>query len=99
MRKWVRWLKDGIRASAIWGLQNIFFLLARDATSLAAAGPFLVIAPHPDDESLGCGSFIARARRLGQRVRIIVVTDGRGAVVASQMTPDDLAVLRRNEAL
>ena len=38
--------------------------------------PVLVIAPHPDDETLGCGGLIARAVRDGLRVHTVFVTDG-----------------------
>jgi LmbE family N-acetylglucosaminyl deacetylase len=36
----------------------------------------LVLAPHPDDEVIGCGGLIARHLRSGRRVRVVVVTDG-----------------------
>jgi LmbE family N-acetylglucosaminyl deacetylase len=36
----------------------------------------LVIAPHPDDETLGCGGTIARHRAAGDAVCVLVVTDG-----------------------
>jgi LmbE family N-acetylglucosaminyl deacetylase len=36
----------------------------------------LVIAPHPDDEVLGCGGLIQRALSSGAQVWVIVVTDG-----------------------
>lgn len=36
----------------------------------------LVVAPHPDDETLGCGGAIALLRSLGCRVNIIVISDG-----------------------
>ena len=36
----------------------------------------LVIAPHPDDESLGAGGLIQRARAHGARVAVAFVTDG-----------------------
>ena len=36
----------------------------------------LVIAPHPDDESLGAGGWIFSARQLGAEVRILFLTDG-----------------------
>jgi LmbE family N-acetylglucosaminyl deacetylase len=36
----------------------------------------LVIAPHPDDESLGCGGLVQHALAAGATVRVIVVTDG-----------------------
>jgi LmbE family N-acetylglucosaminyl deacetylase len=40
------------------------------------AGPILVIAPHPDDETLGCGGLICLAMRGGQRLHTVFVTDG-----------------------
>ena len=36
----------------------------------------LVIAPHPDDEVLGCGGVIARHSARGDRVQVIVVSRG-----------------------
>ncbi|MFH1021006.1 MAG: PIG-L deacetylase family protein, partial [Pseudomonadota bacterium] len=36
----------------------------------------LVIAPHPDDEILGCGGYVMLARQAGHRVRVVVLTDG-----------------------
>jgi LmbE family N-acetylglucosaminyl deacetylase len=39
----------------------------------------LVIAPHPDDETLGAGGLIADQRRRGVPVSVIAVTDGDAA--------------------
>ena len=36
----------------------------------------LVIAPHPDDESLGCGGLIASFARDGRQTHTVFVTDG-----------------------
>ncbi|MGN6312790.1 MAG: PIG-L deacetylase family protein [Rhodanobacteraceae bacterium] len=36
----------------------------------------LVVAPHPDDESLAAGGLIQRALSVGARVHIVFVTDG-----------------------
>jgi N-acetylglucosamine malate deacetylase 1 len=36
----------------------------------------LVIAPHPDDEVLGCGGVIARHTARGDRVHVVVVSRG-----------------------
>src|ERR1035437_4372289 len=36
----------------------------------------LLIAPHPDDESLACGTTLQAAVRAGAAVRVIYVTDG-----------------------
>ncbi|MFO1054327.1 MAG: PIG-L deacetylase family protein [Planctomycetota bacterium] len=42
----------------------------------ALARPTLVVAPHPDDETLGCGGTIARVRALGAPVVVVACTDG-----------------------
>ncbi len=39
----------------------------------------LVIAPHPDDETLGAGGLIAFQRSRGVQVRVVAVTDGEKA--------------------
>jgi LmbE family N-acetylglucosaminyl deacetylase len=41
--------------------------------------PTLVIAPHPDDETLGAGGLIAKQRAAGLEVRVVAVTDGENA--------------------
>src|SRR3546814_4416959 len=35
-----------------------------------------VVAPHPDDEILGCGGTMARAAAAGAEVHVVVVTRG-----------------------
>jgi LmbE family N-acetylglucosaminyl deacetylase len=61
--------------------------------------PFIVVAPHPDDESLGCGGLIAEARRHGLRARVVIVSDGAGSHPNSKAYPPDLLrSLREEEA-
>ena len=36
----------------------------------------LVVAPHPDDESIGCGGLIAMLRERGVAVSVVLVSDG-----------------------
>ena len=36
----------------------------------------LVLAPHPDDEVIGCGGLVALHLRDGRQVRAVIVTDG-----------------------
>jgi N-acetyl-1-D-myo-inositol-2-amino-2-deoxy-alpha-D-glucopyranoside deacetylase len=45
-------------------------------SSLGREDRLLVVAPHPDDESLACGGLIRRARSLGVETDIVFVTDG-----------------------
>jgi LmbE family N-acetylglucosaminyl deacetylase len=60
--------------------------------------PTLVLAPHPDDETLGAGGLIARLCRAGVPVTIVAITDGEGAYTD---TPDlgSTRVLEQTEAL
>ncbi|MGE4351884.1 MAG: PIG-L deacetylase family protein [Bdellovibrionales bacterium] len=76
-----------------------FLRTARDLSDTLPEGPLLVIAPHPDDETLGCGGLIRRYRDKGHLVRIVVVTDG-GEVHLPQIPKgQDIASLRRKESL
>ena len=75
-------------------------LLARRARPLAESDlrrRSLVVAPHPDDEVLGCGGTIIRIRRLGVPVAIVFLTDGE-ASHAGRVPPSELASIRRREA-
>ncbi|WP_157956230.1 PIG-L deacetylase family protein [Acuticoccus yangtzensis] len=64
----------------------------------APKGTILVIAPHPDDETLGCGAAIAAALEWGRDVTIALMTDGDASHPASALYPPvRLAALRRSE--
>lgn len=41
-----------------------------------ATGPWLVFAPHPDDESFGMGGTLVKAHAAGIATHVVVVTDG-----------------------
>jgi LmbE family N-acetylglucosaminyl deacetylase len=43
------------------------------------AGPIIVVAAHPDDETFGAGGLIHSCASAGQQVAVITVTDGEGA--------------------
>jgi LmbE family N-acetylglucosaminyl deacetylase len=61
--------------------------------------PFIVVAPHPDDESLACGGLIADACRQGLRGKVVIVSDGAGSHPNSKTYPPDrLTALRAEEA-
>ncbi|MEL6062575.1 MULTISPECIES: PIG-L deacetylase family protein [unclassified Methylobacterium] len=82
------------------------FLAAADALplgsldALVGAGGLVVVAPHPDDESLGCGGLIAAARAEGRAVRLVVVSDGCGSHTHSRLyPPEKLRTLREAETV
>jgi LmbE family N-acetylglucosaminyl deacetylase len=50
-------------------------------------GGLVVVAPHPDDESLACGALIAEACARGRPTRVAIVSDGSGSHPASRKYP------------
>jgi len=66
---------------------------------VGASGPVVVLAAHPDDETLGAGSLIAQLVRHGRAVTVVVVTDGAASHPRSTSTPaGSLRELRLSEA-
>jgi len=59
----------------------------------------LVLAPHPDDELLGCGAYLAKAAAAGYPIRIIVVTDGGAGLPPGYGVADREAECRAGLAL
>lgn len=63
----------------------------------------IVFAPHPDDETLGCGGTIARKLNEGYEVSVVFMTDGRYSLtelgVSSAPTPFEMKEIRREDAL
>ena len=57
----------------------------------------LVIAPHFDDETLGCGGTIVRKLEAGAAVNVAFMTDG-AASHSHHLPPDELRDIRRREA-
>lgn len=67
---------------------------------LLGARGVLVLAPHPDDETLGCGALLAACFAAGRPAHVLVLTDGDKSHRASaHWPPDRLARQRRHEAL
>lgn len=56
-------------------------------------GPILVIAPHPDDETLGAGGLLLRARAAGRSIHWLIVT----AITTEQGWPADKVARRETE--
>ena len=57
------------------------------------AGSWLILAPHPDDETFGMGGAIALARQRGLSVAVVVLTDGALGGAGADLVP-----LRESEA-
>ncbi len=87
-----------MRADALHAMLRALPVSTDDA--LLRAGRSLVLAPHADDETLGCGGLIARLCGAGRPPYVLVVTDGTGSHPNSRTHPAErLRAVREAEAL
>ena len=73
--------------------------------SLSRVRSALIVAPHPDDETIGAYGLIRAVKARGARVRVLIVTDGAGSHLSSNRWPrrrliaerqrESLAAMRR----
>ena len=92
-----RFFVPSVRAGTL--LQAMRELPIVDLDGLLNHRPVLVLAPHPDDETLGCGGFIAECHARGRNVHVLILTDGTGSHRRSKTYPPPrLASLRATEA-
>jgi LmbE family N-acetylglucosaminyl deacetylase len=66
---------------------------------IVGPGTAMVLAPHPDDESLGCGGLIAACVAARRAPLVVILTDGAGSHPRSRAYPPArLRTIRANEA-
>jgi N-acetylglucosamine malate deacetylase 1 len=64
------------------------------------ASSSLIFAPHPDDETLGCGGLIALRRHQQASVKVVVLTDGQSSHTSvSTIQPTELGEARKRETV
>jgi LmbE family N-acetylglucosaminyl deacetylase len=91
----------GLKAWVRRGLGALVALALRASSRpyVLTAGGILVVAPHPDDESLGCGGLIAAKAGAGHDVQVAFLTDGAASHPLHPLVgPEALARRRRAEA-
>ncbi|MFV0317407.1 MAG: PIG-L family deacetylase [Microthrixaceae bacterium] len=103
-----RWTPYAAVAAAAHGLEPLLLeswrwaiaASARDDTVPSARRSCVVVAPHPDDETFGCGATIAAKRAHGTPVKVVIVADGRHAQSESELiSAEELAGIRANEVV
>jgi len=74
-------------------------------TALPRFQRVLVLAPHPDDETIGCGGTIARLAARGADIEVVVLTDGEATIggqppaLGGGRSTEATAAARRSEAM
>ena len=62
---------------------------------ITSAQSILIVAPHPDDETIGCGGLLSL---FGSQCDVLLLTDGRKGVPADgSKTEEETAVIRKRE--
>jgi N-acetylglucosamine malate deacetylase 1 len=90
------WLVEPVRLVIASGL--VAWVVAQSKPRPLSHRSALVIAPHQDDETLGCGGLIALKREQGIPVRVVFVTDGAGGRPA-EIAPEAIVQIRQQEAI
>lgn len=62
------WVVEGLGAALAEGVGEIEPILKNDR--------ILILAPHPDDETIGCAGLIQRALKTGAEVKVVYLTSG-----------------------
>ncbi len=78
--------------------RRVLLSRAEDVTCQTTTRSCLVLAPHPDDETLGCGATIMRKRAANTPVHVVIATDGRHSLHSSKLSADALVEVREEEA-
>ena len=94
-----RALRDQIRYRRFYKMAEPYLALAIDQMEPQDHNEsVLVIAPHADDETLGCGGALALHRKRGDTVHVIYMTDSAKTLFGTEPIPDQAGV-RKREAL
>ena len=92
-----RLVRPMVRAGEV--LDRLRNLPLTDCRTLLRESPVLVLSPHPDDESLGCGGLFAACNENGLPAYAAFLTDGAASHLHSrEYPPARLATLREAEA-
>jgi LmbE family N-acetylglucosaminyl deacetylase len=91
-----RWIKNALERSIV-ELERFHY---PTTMPLPPGRRVLVLAPHPDDECIGCGGTVRKYVEAGARVRVAVLTDGRdGDPTVRALPPNDPTRARLEGAL
>jgi N-acetylglucosamine malate deacetylase 1 len=95
----LRWLQK-YEFPAWLSLVQYLGLSASSRSTALTQKSALIVAPHQDDETLGCGGLIALKREQGIPVQVVFVTDGAASHAwHPKFRSGEIAPIRKQEAL
>jgi LmbE family N-acetylglucosaminyl deacetylase/glycosyltransferase involved in cell wall biosynthesis len=59
----------------------------------------LVLAPHPDDETFGCGGSLVLHAKAGDQVKVVFLTNGAMGDTSGEIEREEYVEMRQNEAV
>lgn len=87
-------LKNKLRRLHVFAMRSI--AAKKDELAIKSVNIVTIVAPHPDDEVIGCGGLIARLVAEGKIPHIIVMTGGEGSHNGCcSISPDEIIMARR----
>ena len=95
-RRWLYPLFEHFWAT-LFLLARVLYRPSPRNVSFTGRDRVMVIAPHPDDETLGCGGTLIKHAAAGDEVEVLIVTDG-GASKARGLSRPEMVRLRAAEA-
>lgn len=69
----------------------------QSAIPVSALGSILIAAPHPDDETLGCGGLVAHCSSAGNAITVLAMTSGGASHPGDDAWRDELCAIRECE--
>lgn len=88
-------IKDGAR----WVHDRYLRVRSMRLPDFRPGKPVLILAPHPDDETLGCGGLIKRLCAAGMPPHVVLLTGGEGSLCGhSAIGAEEVARARRQLA-
>lgn len=86
-------LKNAVK-ELFWCIRNF---RCRRCPELQFSGTALILAPHPDDEALGCGGLIARLCAEGNPPHVVIMTGGGGSLRDHSDMPENEVIEARRK--
>lgn len=81
------------------GIRGLIEKCSKEIPDIFITQKILVFAPHPDDETFGCGGTINRLSSSGRQVKIVFVTDGSDCKGLLAFQPNERKRVRKAEAV